>query len=183
MRPRYPRRMRMLRPCRNALLGVLFHFLTYETINQRLFRFAGLVALAAVWLGLISGCATMADAKNARGAGEAATYKASFEDIWAALPAAVTQAGLEFVSASRDDRSVLAQRGITAFSYGENVAIFVDQARADAQRVEVVSSPTSATGPGFRLFSRSSASQVVDRRRSGSAKRRVVATYPLSRPR
>ncbi len=87
----------------------------------------------------------MADAKNARGAGEAATYKASFEDIWAALPAAVTQAGLEFVSASRDDRSVLAQRGITAFSYGENVAIFVDQARADAQRVEVVSKKAMAT--------------------------------------
>jgi hypothetical protein len=92
-----------------------------------------------------SGCATLADAKQARGTGMSVSYAATFEEIWTALPTAVTQAGLEFVAANRDDRSVLAQRGLTAFSYGENVAIFVDSAAQQKQRVEIVSKKSMAT--------------------------------------
>jgi hypothetical protein len=108
-------------------------------------RFLGLTALLGLSLGFTTGCTTMADAQRGRGTGTAITYKASFDEIWAAIPTAVTAAGLEFVTANRDDRSVLAQRGMTAFSYGENVALFVDAVTAQRQRVEVVSKKAMAT--------------------------------------
>jgi hypothetical protein len=107
----------------------------------RLLQLAGLLALALFQ----TGCATMADAQKGKGTGTAVAYAASFEEIWAALPAAVTEAGLEFISANRDDRSVLAQRGITAFSYGENVALFVTPVAPQKQQIEVVSKKAMAT--------------------------------------
>lgn len=72
-------------------------------------------------------------------------YQASFEAMWAAMPQAVDQAGLQFVSANREDGTVLAQRGITAFSYGENVAIFVGKVDEQTSTVEVVSKKALAT--------------------------------------
>jgi hypothetical protein len=87
----------------------------------------------------------MADAQHGRGTGTTVAYKASFEEIWAAIPSAVAAAGLEFVTSNREDRSILAQRGMTALSYGENVGIFVDSATPQTQRVEVVSKKAMAT--------------------------------------
>lgn len=107
----------------------------------RLTLLGSFLALAS----LLTGCNTIADAQKARGTGAKVSYAASFEEIWAALPTAVTEAGLEFISANRDDRSVLAQRGITAFSYGENVAIFVTPLQPQKQEVEVVSKKSMAT--------------------------------------
>jgi hypothetical protein len=49
------------------------------------------------------------------------------------------------VNANRDDHLVLAQRGITAFSYGETVAIFVDKAEEMKSTVEVVSKKAMTT--------------------------------------
>jgi hypothetical protein len=108
---------------------------------QRSLVFIGTLCLA--FLG--AGCATIADAQKGRGTGDVAVYAASFEEIWAAMPTAITEAGLEFITANREDRSILAQRGITAFSYGENVAIFVNPRAEVAQEVEVVSKKAMAT--------------------------------------
>ena len=61
------------------------------------------------------------------------------------MPDAIKAAGLQFVSGNREDRSILAQRGITAFSYGENVAIFVEKVEDVKSSVEVVSKKAMAT--------------------------------------
>jgi len=82
----------------------------------------------------------MADAKSAKDTGEKVVYKASFEEIWDAMPGVVTAVGLDFISENTSDNSILAQRGMTAFSYGENVAIFVAVViEGDTTSVEVVS--------------------------------------------
>lgn len=101
-----------------------------------------ILIVAAAWF---SGCTTMADAQRARGTGAKVAYQASFDEIWAALPGVVKAAGLEFITANREDRSVLAQRGITAFSYGENVAIFVEKVEETKSSVEVVSKKAMTT--------------------------------------
>src|SRR5262245_21345980 len=87
---------------------------------------------------LVCGCTTLADASKAEGSGQKVTYQASFDQLWGALPKAVEAAGLEFVSANREEHSVLAQRSMTAFSYGENVAVFVQPIDAKTSTVEVV---------------------------------------------
>ena len=79
----------------------------------------------------------MADSIAARGTGEKITYQASFDEIWAELPEAVKAAGLKFVTANRENRSILAQRGVTVFSFGENVAIFVEKIEAKKSSVEI----------------------------------------------
>ncbi len=111
---------------------------------SRILRILLLAAATLVAL-LHTGCTTLADAQKGRGTGTTVAYAASFDEIWAALPAAITQAGLEYISADSEARSVLAQRGMTAFSYGENVAIFVKSAGPARQDVEVVSKRAMAT--------------------------------------
>jgi hypothetical protein len=62
------------------------------------------------------------------------------EVVWGVLPAVVREAGLDFVADNRSEGYALAQRGMTAMSYGENVAIFVQEVRPGPKtRVEVVS--------------------------------------------
>src|SRR6266852_5841392 len=110
-----------------------------------------LLSLALVSMAL-AGCTTMADAVQARGTGKKVTYQASFDEIWAAMPEAIMAAGLQFVSANRDDHSFLAQRGVTAWSWGENVAIFVEKVEEAKSSVEVDSKKavtTNITAPDW----------------------------------
>jgi len=93
-----------------------------------------------------SGCATLADARAAKGAGVSRTYSASQETVWKAIPPILAELGLQFVSDNKQEGYILAQRGITAFSYGENVAIFVESVGGVTKtRVEVISKKTMST--------------------------------------
>ena len=55
------------------------------------------------------------------------------------MPAVVKATGLDFVSANRQDGSVLARRGVSAFSWGEDVAVFIKKIDDKTTSVEVVS--------------------------------------------
>jgi uncharacterized lipoprotein len=106
------------------------------------------LALAAAFaaLSLTSGCANLADAKSARGSGPSREYAAPLDKVWATIPVVLKELELPLVSQSREEGTILAQRGVTAFSYGENVAIFVEPAGGNARtRVEVVSKKAMAT--------------------------------------
>lgn len=50
----------------------------------------------------------------------------------------MSSSDLELVSSSKETGIILEQRGITAFSYGENVAVFVDSETDSTCTVEVV---------------------------------------------
>lgn len=78
-----------------------------------------------------TGCTTMADSIQARGKNPQIVYQISHAELWEAFPDIVVAAGLKFVSANREDNTVLAQKGITPFSWGENVAIFVEKIGED----------------------------------------------------
>jgi uncharacterized protein YceK len=96
-----------------------------------------LCAIAAVTL--MSGCSTLADARSAKGTGQSREYHESIDVVWKTVPAALAELSLPLVSENRQDGYILAQRGITAFSYGENVAIFIEPVNGIAQtRVEIV---------------------------------------------
>jgi hypothetical protein len=101
------------------------------------------IAAAALALAMAlgsSGCGTLADAKAARGTGEARIYDVPANAVWSALPSVLKEAGLDYVGDNRTEGYALAQRGVTALSYGENVAIFVQDMRPGPKtRVEVVS--------------------------------------------
>ena len=109
-------------------------------------------------LALTTGCASMADATAARGTGTTRVYDQPFDKVWDALGASVRETDLVIVSEDKATGALLAKRSMTAFSYGENVAIFVDRATGKVStRVEIVNKrvlATNITAPDWdvRLF-------------------------------
>lgn len=105
--------------------------------------------VAAVFLlicATLSGCTTLADAKLARGSGQSRVYPVSADIVWHYLPGVVQGVGLDYVDGNRLEGYALAQRGMGLFTYGENVAIFVEPGvDVSSTRVEVVSKRSLAT--------------------------------------
>ncbi len=96
-------------------------------------------------MALIGGCSTLADAKAGKGTGVSQSFPVSAERVWQVLPAAVKNAGIDYVADNKAEGYAVAQRGISAFSYGENVAIFVDAVQPEVTKVEVVTKKALAT--------------------------------------
>ena len=86
----------------------------------------------------LTGCTTVNTAAKAQGTGEQVVYKASFDEVWAAVPEVITNAGLHLVSVDNDKHMFLAKHGVSGWSWGENVAIFVERITNDETGVEVV---------------------------------------------
>ena len=107
-----------------------------------------------------SGCTTVSDAKADRGTGEARVYPRSKDLVWDVLLDVLGTTDLKIVSTDKDEGVVLAKRGMTGFSYGEKVAIFVEEINEGAStRVELVnkravSSNTDAADWATILFNR-----------------------------
>ena len=94
---------------------------------------------------LFSGCATLADARRSEGSGPFRIYDAPAEKVWTALPQVIKNSDLQYVGENRQEGYILAQRGITMFSYGEEVAIFIKPLGEHKTRVEIVSKKALAT--------------------------------------
>jgi hypothetical protein len=97
------------------------------------------------WAFFLQGCSTLADARKAEGEGIKRSFPASFEKTWNASNTALVKLKLEIASENRDKGYILAQRGMTFFSYGENVAIFVRKKNDAETNVEIVSKKSMAT--------------------------------------
>lgn len=108
-------------------------------------KFAMFLAAIAV-VTYMSGCSTLADSRAAKGTGQSRQYSATVDEVWKAMPGVLAELSLPMVGDNKAEGYILAQRGMTPFSYGENVAIFVEQVNGVTQtRVEVVSKKTLAT--------------------------------------
>ena len=86
----------------------------------------------------LTGCTSLNTAAKAQGSGEQVIYKASFDEVWAAVPEVITNVGLQYVSVNNDKHMFLAKHGISGWSWGENVAIFVGKIEDGKTSVEVV---------------------------------------------
>ncbi len=124
-------------------------------------RWISQISICFIAVGMIltmAGCTTLADAQRARGTGQSKIYNAPAEKVWDAMQSVITAVGLDYVGENRTEGYVLAQRGISLFSYGENVAIYIEAPGESNTRVEVVSKKAMATnvfapnwsGPIFR---------------------------------
>ena len=73
------------------------------------------------------------------------SYDASFDKTWGATLCSINRLGLPLAGENKAEGYILAQRGITAFSYGENVAIFLYREAPRQTNVEVVSKKAMQT--------------------------------------
>ncbi|MGB8338662.1 MAG: hypothetical protein WCD07_03150 [Burkholderiales bacterium] len=86
--------------------------------NKNLLLIASIASIS-----FLSGCATLADAKAAKGTGVAKEYAAPLDSVWNSIPAILTELKLPLVNQNKQEGEILAQAGISMVSYGENVAI------------------------------------------------------------
>jgi uncharacterized lipoprotein len=99
---------------------------------------AAVVALSG--MGCSVPCSTLTDARAGKGTGCSRLYdRVSFETVWGSVRSALADVGLTIVSENREKGYILAYRDVTGFSWGENVAAFVEETDGDRIRVEVVS--------------------------------------------
>ncbi len=102
--------------------------------------------LLAALLAMVGGCSTMADAKAAKGTGTVRVYERPYDVVWQAVLATVQDAGLRVASESKGDGLVLAEGGVGLFTWGENVAVYVQDAGGRVRtRVEIINKRVLAT--------------------------------------
>ena len=104
-------------------------------------KLAGWITVVLLTLLVGVGCSSINDVSSARGTGSVRIYDRSFDTVWDAVIAELESQDLELVSEDRERGEILAQQGITAFSYGEKIAVFIKSAGGNnpGTRVEIVS--------------------------------------------
>lgn len=114
--------------------------------------------LLLMLLGIV-GCTTLADVRYAQGQGQQRTFPVPYEEAWEAAVTAMNSVGLPVVSASQAEGVILGETAMSAFSYGENVAIFVEAVDDTSTSVEVVSKRALST----TVFATDWAPKILDR--------------------
>lgn len=118
------------------------------------------ILAALITISFTSGCSTLADARAEKGTGLSREYSAPIDVVWKTIPTVLAELSLPLVGENRQEGYILAQRGITPFSYGENVAIFVESVNGVTKtRVEVVSKKAMATN----IFAPSWGKDILDK--------------------
>jgi hypothetical protein len=106
--------------------------------NRMTTRLLSAIFLVFAFL-LQSGCATVGDAEAKRGSGRVEVYDLPKQTVWNSMLEVLGTTSLSIVSKDESEGVILARRKLTWFSFGENVAIYVEPVNDNAStRVEVV---------------------------------------------
>jgi hypothetical protein len=81
----------------------------------------------------------LSDARIAKGTGMMREYNASFDKTWEAAKCSCNTLGLPIAGDNKAEGYILAQKGMSAVSYGENIAVFVKGTAPNKTTVEAVS--------------------------------------------
>jgi len=92
----------------------------------------------------ISGCGTLSSTLAAKGTGSTRSYQIPFDKAWSEMPTMITLVGLTYVRDDIKERYMLAERGVTGWSWGEKVAIFFTPEEKSTV-IEVVAKPVLYT--------------------------------------
>ncbi len=99
-----------------------------------------LLVAAAVTM-LLGGCASTETVKQAQGQGVSRVYPAAYEPVFAAALAAAKTKELEVVESDKAAGRLVLSHGVTLWSWGERMAVFIKPAASGGTQVEVVSKP------------------------------------------
>jgi predicted RNA-binding protein (virulence factor B family) len=94
---------------------------------------------------LTTGCSTLADTKRSEGEGRRVSYSKSMDEIWPLTVYALNDLGLDVIEENKSQGYLLAKKGMSLLSYGENVAIFLKKVDNSTTTVEVISKKVLAT--------------------------------------
>jgi uncharacterized lipoprotein len=109
-----------------------------ESLMKRKILFALFIAV------VMSGCATVQTAKGQKGSGETRQYSKPIDVVWPAVTKAIEQSGGKIEEKNDKETYVLASYGVSAWSWGEKVAVFCSSVNENTS-VEIVTKRALAT--------------------------------------
>lgn len=101
-------------------------------------------AIACALAVLISACASTETVKEAEGQGITRSYEYAYEPVFNAVIAAAKTKDLEVVESDKNSGKLALSHGVTLWSWGERIAVFVKPVTDKTTQVEIVSKPVLA---------------------------------------
>jgi hypothetical protein len=92
-----------------------------------------------------TGCSSLSEIRNFEGEGKKNIYQKSVDEIWPIVILSVNDLGIPIIETNKESGYVLAKRGMSVGSYGENIAIFVKKQNDSLTSVEIISKRRLAT--------------------------------------
>ena len=102
------------------------------------------IPLAIFAVLLLGACASTQSVQQAKGTGEKRTFTADYEAVYKATLSAASKQGLTLTSADESSGQILLSHGLTPWSWGKRVAIFVTKISDSRTQVEIISKPERA---------------------------------------
>lgn len=99
------------------------------------------LALLAI---LLVGCASTETVRQEKGEGDKRLFEHDYDAVFDASLVVAGKQGLEVVEQDRDNGTIMLSHGITLWSWGERIAVFVKKVSASQTEVEIISKPVMA---------------------------------------
>ena len=93
---------------------------------------------------ITGGCASTETVKKAEGEGISRSFSYAFEPVYEATISAAKEKELEVVESDKKSGRLILAHGVTLWSWGERIAVFVKPLSNNETEVEVVSKPVLA---------------------------------------
>ncbi len=90
---------------------------------------------------VVAGCASTETVKQAQGQGVSRIYEKPYDLVYAATKAAGKAKALAVVEDDKPSGRLVLSHGVTLWSWGERIAVFVKPLSADRTEIEIVSKP------------------------------------------
>lgn len=108
---------------------------------KRFTQFSVLLVLCSIF----AGCASTATVRGARGTGRSEVYNYSYDKTYDAAVNAARDQAIEILEKDKETGTILGKKGVSAFSYGERIGIYLYKIEEAKTKVEVISAKVLAT--------------------------------------
>ena len=90
---------------------------------------------------IVSGCASTETVKEAKGQGVSRAYQYAYEPVYNATLAAAKTKELKVVENDKTNGKLIFSHGVTLWSWGEKIVVFIKPMATNSTQVEIVSKP------------------------------------------
>lgn len=102
------------------------------------------LVVSVLMMALVAGCASTQTVKEAQGQGVTRVYQAAYDPVFDATLRAAKSKELKVVENDRATGRIILLNGVTLWSWGERIAVFVKPVEGAGTKVEIVSKPVMA---------------------------------------
>ena len=99
------------------------------------------VLMIPLLVAIVSGCASTETVKEEKGQGVTRAYPYAYEPVYNATLAAAKTKELEVVENDKTNGRLILSHGVTLWSWGERIAVFIKHVTTNITEVEIVSKP------------------------------------------